>query len=54
LFGPAADIVMRKMDRDGDGKISYDDYFFTVQENHLLLEFLGQCLPNDKVYTSSL
>lgn len=40
-----ADVVIKKMDVDLDGAISFADYKETVQKQPLLLEFLGQCIP---------
>ncbi|XP_060524809.1 calaxin [Cylas formicarius] len=41
------DIVMRKMDKDKDGKVSLSDYQQTTTEEPLLLEAFGRCLPSD-------
>lgn len=40
-----ADIIIKKMDVDLDGAISFADYKETVHKQPLLLEFLGQCIP---------
>lgn len=40
-----ADVVIKKMDLDLDGAISFDDYKESVRKQPLLLEFLGQCIP---------
>lgn len=40
-----ADIMIRKMDLDSDGVISFDDYRTSVQNQPELLECFGQCLP---------
>ncbi|KAJ8943336.1 hypothetical protein NQ318_000551 [Aromia moschata] len=42
------DIVLRKFDKDKDGKISLADYRKTVEEEPLLLEAFGRCLPSEK------
>nr|CAI5822255.1 unnamed protein product [Callosobruchus analis] len=42
------DIVMRKMDKDKDGKVSLEDYQKNVDDEPLLLEAFGKCLPTDK------
>ncbi|CAH1997294.1 unnamed protein product [Acanthoscelides obtectus] len=42
------DIVMRKMDKDKDGKVSLEDYQKNVEDEPLLLEAFGKCLPTDK------
>jgi Ca2+-binding EF-hand superfamily protein len=41
-----ADILVKKMDLDRDGIISYQDYITSVEQNPMLLECLGQCLPD--------
>lgn len=43
-----ADIVLKKLDVDRDGIISYKDYEMAVTEEPLLLECFGQCLPDRK------
>lgn len=43
-----ADIILKKMDLDQDGAISYDDYRVSVLQNNMLLECFGQCLPDRK------
>lgn len=42
------EIVMRKIDKDKDGKISLNDFQTTVHEEPLLLEAFGRCLPTEK------
>ncbi|CAG9856457.1 unnamed protein product [Phyllotreta striolata] len=42
------DIVMRKVDKDKDGKVSLEDFQRTVQEEPLLLEAFGKCLPSEE------
>ncbi|KAK6619628.1 hypothetical protein RUM43_012385 [Polyplax serrata] len=39
------DVILKKMDLDRDGKISYDDYRTSVLKNPMLLESLGPVLP---------
>ncbi|KAK6618027.1 hypothetical protein RUM44_002469 [Polyplax serrata] len=41
------DLLMRKMDIDKDGKISYQDFLQAATAEPLLLEAFGQCLPTD-------
>jgi hypothetical protein len=41
-----ADIIIKKMDLDKDGIITFKDYSETVFKEPLLLECFGQCLPN--------
>ena len=36
-------------DFDHDGRLSFDDYSQAVDADTLLLEVLGQCLPDTKV-----
>lgn len=38
--------IIKKMDHDRDGKISFEDYKKTVMKSPCMLEFLGQCLPD--------
>ncbi|KAK3108460.1 hypothetical protein FSP39_008310 [Pinctada imbricata] len=40
------EIVLKKMDRDHDSRLSLQDFKGTVKEEPLLLEVLGPCLPN--------
>ncbi|XP_050304598.1 calaxin-like [Anthonomus grandis grandis] len=42
------DIVIRKLDKDKDGKVSLEDYRETVAAEPLLLEAFGRCLPNER------
>lgn len=42
------DTVMRKLDKDKDGKVSLDDYQKTIAEEPLLIEAFGRCLPSEK------
>lgn len=39
------DVIMKKMDVDRDGRISYEDYKTTVMKQPFLLQFMGPCLP---------
>lgn len=39
------DIVIKKIDIDGDGILSFNDYRTAVQQNPIMLQCLGQCLP---------
>ena len=36
-------------DQDKDGRLGYEDYKKSVEQDDLLLESFGQCLPDDKV-----
>ncbi|XP_057667832.1 calaxin [Diorhabda carinulata] len=42
------DIVMRKIDKDKDGKVCLEDFRVTVREEPLLLEAFGRCLPSEE------
>ncbi|CAH1173870.1 unnamed protein product [Phaedon cochleariae] len=42
------DIVMKKIDKDKDGKVSLRDFQVTVEEEPLLLEAFGKCLPTQE------
>lgn len=41
-----SDILVRKIDVDCDGEISYDDFSTSVKNQPELLECFGHCLPN--------
>lgn len=52
-----ADIILKKLDCDRDGKISLQDFNEAIKKDNLLLESLGQCLPTEQVcktYISSI
>ena len=40
------EMTMHKMDKDRDGKVSFEDYQATVKEEPLLLEAFGECLTH--------
>uniref|UniRef100_A0A3B3BQ65 Calaxin n=1 Tax=Oryzias melastigma TaxID=30732 RepID=A0A3B3BQ65_ORYME len=40
------EIVLKKMDHDKDGRLSFEDYEKSVKKEELLLEAFGSCLPN--------
>ncbi|XP_010121089.1 PREDICTED: EF-hand calcium-binding domain-containing protein 1 [Chlamydotis macqueenii] len=42
------DIVLKKMDYDHDGKLSFMDFEKAVRDENLLLEAFGPCLPDIK------
>ncbi|XP_069504548.1 calaxin isoform X2 [Ambystoma mexicanum] len=42
------EITLKKMDYDHDGKLSYADFEKAVQEENLLIEAFGPCLPDMK------
>ncbi|XP_014239419.1 EF-hand calcium-binding domain-containing protein 1 [Cimex lectularius] len=41
------ELVLKKLDRDKDGKVSFEDFRGAVEEEPLFLEAFGQCLPSD-------
>lgn len=41
-----ADILMKKLDIDGDGEVSYEDYSTSVRGQREILEIFGRCLPD--------
>ncbi|KAM8770269.1 calaxin-like [Rhynchonycteris naso] len=43
------DITLKKMDYDNDGKISFADFEKAAKEDRLMMEVLGQCLPEAKI-----
>ncbi|XP_051158051.1 calaxin [Leptopilina boulardi] len=43
-----SELALKKLDVDHDGKISFEDYEATVNEEPLLLEAFGQCLPTSE------
>ncbi|XP_031560856.1 EF-hand calcium-binding domain-containing protein 1-like [Actinia tenebrosa] len=42
------EIIIKTMDGDHDGKLSYSDFKTAVEGDHLLLEAFGQCLPTEE------
>eukprot|EP00112_Aurelia_sp_Birch-Aquarium-sp1_P003231 Seg136.1 transcript_id=Seg136.1/GoldUCD/mRNA.D3Y31 product="EF-hand calcium-binding domain-containing protein 1" protein_id=Seg136.1/GoldUCD/D3Y31 len=40
--------LLKLMDQDKDGRLGYEDYKKSVEQDDLLLESFGQCLPDDK------
>lgn len=43
------EMTMKKMDDDKDGKVSFEDFTICVNDNPLMLEAFGPCLPTGKV-----
>lgn len=39
------DVILKKMDIDRDGKLSYEDFKKSVKRNPMLLESLGPIIP---------
>ncbi|GFO46426.1 EF-hand calcium-binding domain-containing protein 1 [Plakobranchus ocellatus] len=48
LVKELVEIVMKKMDKDHDGRVSLPDFRAAVEEEKLMLEALGKCLPDEK------
>lgn len=42
------DTIMKKIDIDKDGIVSFEDYKHSIEQNPMLLECFGQCLPDRK------
>ncbi|WAQ93538.1 EFCB1-like protein [Mya arenaria] len=43
------ELVLKKMDKDHDGRLSYADFEVSVKEEPLLLEAFGMCIPKPEV-----
>ncbi|KAF9797159.1 hypothetical protein SFRURICE_018629 [Spodoptera frugiperda] len=48
------ELVLKKLDVDKDGTVSLDDYREAVEQEPLLLEAFGQCLPTKRHTTTFL
>ncbi|XP_060804454.1 calaxin [Amyelois transitella] len=48
------ELVLKKLDVDKDGSVSLDDYRQAVEQEPLLLEAFGQCLPTRRQATAFL
>ncbi|CAH2989127.1 unnamed protein product [Chilo suppressalis] len=48
------ELVLKKLDVDKDGRVSIDDYKLAVDQEPLLLEAFGQCLPSRTQATTFL
>ncbi|KAL4703731.1 hypothetical protein ACJJTC_016738 [Scirpophaga incertulas] len=48
------ELVLKKLDVDKDGRVSPEDYKQAVQQEPLLLEAFGQCLPSRRHATAFL
>lgn len=44
-----AELAVRRLDEDRDGRVSREDYTAAVTREPLLLEALGACLPDTRV-----
>lgn len=42
------EMLMKKLDRDRDGKISLKDFSESVEKEPLIMECLGQCMPSGR------
>lgn len=42
------ELALKKLDEDHDGRVSFKDFQEAVSTDKLLLESLGQCLPDEK------
>ena len=42
------EMTLKRMDHDKDGKISQEDFAHTVEQDVLMLEAFGSCLPSGK------
>ena len=43
------DMTIKKMDYDKDGRINHQDFLVTVNQDSLMLEAFGPCLPHGSV-----
>ncbi|XP_060086195.1 calaxin-like [Ylistrum balloti] len=43
------EITLKKMDGDHDSRVSFEDYKKGIEEENLMMEFLGPCLPEKKM-----
>lgn len=48
------EIILKKLDVDHDGRLSYEDYKISVEEEPLLLEAFGTCLPDERAQATFL
>ena len=42
------DMTLKKLDKDKDGKVSFEDWTITVTSEPLMMEAFGPCLPTDR------
>lgn len=42
------ELALKKMDMDGDHRVSFKDFQEAIKQENLLLQGFGQCLPDDK------
>ena len=43
------EMTLKKMDHDKDGRVSYPDFQTTVNNDPLMMEAFGPCLPNSSL-----
>ncbi|KAF7255552.1 hypothetical protein EG68_07623 [Paragonimus skrjabini miyazakii] len=48
------DLVMKRLDMDHDGRVTYPDFQSAVQQDAMLLEILGPCFPEEQVAVAFL
>ncbi|KAA3677637.1 uncharacterized protein DEA37_0013422, partial [Paragonimus westermani] len=48
------DLVLKRLDMDHDGKVTYPDFQSAVQQDAMLLEILGPCFPEEQVAVAFL
>lgn len=41
-----SEMALSLLDRDMDGRVSVEDFLQSVQNDYLLMEILGSCLPS--------
>lgn len=41
-----SEMALNLLDRDLDGRVSLEDFLQSVQNDYLLMEILGSCLPS--------
>jgi Ca2+-binding EF-hand superfamily protein len=43
------ELALKKMDIDGDHRVSFKDFQEAIRQENLLLQGFGQCLPDSKI-----
>ena len=46
------DMTLKKLDKDKDGRVSFEDWSTTVSAEPLMMEAFGPCLPTDRNSTA--
>lgn len=54
MFADLVEIVMKKLDFDRDGQITYEDFGHAVKRDPLLMTAIGPCLPNVNAMVTNL